>query len=63
MAKHTKKPQSKLLVAACSVSAFLILISWSWLLLYIPPISNKAEGFLSKYLIKAQDQAGTSCQI
>ena len=50
MAKHSKKSQNKLLIAACSVSAFLILISWSWLLLYIPPISNKAEGFLSKYL-------------
>ena len=50
MAKHSKKSQNKLLIAACSVSAFLILVSWSWLLLYIPPISNKAEGFLSKYL-------------
>jgi hypothetical protein len=50
MAKHTKKSQNKLLIAACSVSAFLILISWSWLLLYIPPISNNAEGFLHKYL-------------
>ena len=50
MAKHSKKSQNKLLIAACSVSAFLILISWSWLLLYIPPVSNKAEGFLSKYL-------------
>ena len=52
MAKHSKKSQNKLLIAACSVSAFLILISWSWLLLYIPPISNNAEGFLSKYLKK-----------
>jgi len=50
MAKHTKKSQNKLLITACSVSAFLILISWSWLLLYIPPVSNNAQGFLSKYL-------------
>jgi len=50
MAKHTKKPQNKLLVTACLVSAFLILISWSWLLLYIPPVSNKAPMFLTKYL-------------
>jgi len=50
MAKYSKKSQNKLLIAFCSVSAFLILISWSWLLLYIPPISNNAEGFLSKYL-------------
>ena len=71
MAKHSKKSQNKLLIAACSVSAFLILISWSWLLLYIPPISNKAEGFLSKYLkqffiasenedINAEDSAETT---
>jgi len=60
MAKHTKKSQNKLLIAACSVSAFLILISWSWLLLYIPPISNKAEGFLSKYLKNPEDSAETT---
>jgi len=52
MAKHSKKSQNKLLIAFCSVSAFLILISWSWLLLYVPPISNNAEGFLSKSLKK-----------
>jgi len=67
MAKHTKKSQNKLLIAVCSVSAFLILISWSWLLLYIPSISNIAPGFLTKYLkqffiasenedLKTQDQ-------
>ena len=60
MAKHTKKLQNKLLIAACSVSAFLILISWSWLLLYIPPISNKAEGFLSKHLKQSEDSAETT---
>jgi len=64
MAKHTKKSQNKLLIAACSVSAFLILISWSWLLLYIPPISNKAEGFLNKYLKNSEDsvEATTSSE-
>lgn len=50
MAKYSKKPQNKLLIIACSISAFLILISWSWLLLFIPPVSNNAEGFLHKYL-------------
>ena len=74
MAKHSKKSQNKLLIATCVVSAFLILISWSWLLLYIPPISNNAEGFLSKYLkqffiasenedIKAQDQQNSEDSI
>ena len=60
MAKHSKKSQNKLLIAACSVSAFLILISWSWLLLYIPPISNNAEVFLSKYLKNAEDTVETT---
>ncbi len=50
MAKNSTKLQNKLLIAACSVSAFLILVSWSWLLLFIPPVSNNAEGFLHKYL-------------
>lgn len=60
MPKPTKKSQNKLLIAACSVSAFLILISWSWLLLYIPPISNNAEGFLSKYLKNSEDSIETT---
>ncbi|MBU4292788.1 MAG: hypothetical protein KJ770_01880 [Actinobacteria bacterium] len=60
MAKHAKKSQNKLLIAACSVSAFLILISWSWLLLYIPPISNNAEGFLNKYLKISEDYSETT---
>lgn len=60
MAKHTKKSQNKLLIAACSVSAFLILISWSWVLIYISPISNNAGGFLSKYLKNSEDSAETT---
>jgi hypothetical protein len=65
MAKHTKKPQNKLLIIVCSVSAFLILISWSWIILYIPSISNNAPGFLNKYLKQlfiASGNEGTKTQ-
>jgi hypothetical protein len=56
MALHSKKPKNKLLIVLFSISGFLLLLSWSWLLLYIPSVSNNAGIFLNRYLKQSQSQ-------
>ena len=56
MALHSKKSKNKLLIILFSVSGFLVLLSWSWLLLYIPSVSNKADIFLNRYFKQLQSQ-------
>ena len=49
MALHAKKSKNKLLITLFSISGFFVLLSWSWLLLYIPSVSNNAGFFLNRY--------------
>jgi hypothetical protein len=56
MALHSKKTKNKLLITLFSISGFLLLLSWSWLLLYIPSVSNNAGIFLNRYLKQSQSQ-------
>ena len=50
MAIHAKKKRiNKLWIIVFSVLGLLFIASWVWLLLYFPPVSNRAEGFIKNY--------------
>jgi hypothetical protein len=53
MATHAKKKKiNKWWVIVFTVLGLLFIASWVWLLLYFPPISNRAEGFIKNNLGK-----------
>lgn len=63
MALHAKRKKTnkinKVLISIFPILVLLVLISWSWLLLYFPYISNRAEffikGHLSKIFVASED--------
>ena len=66
MAKHVKRKKTerinKILIPVFSILGLLLLVSWSWTLLYNPLISTKAEFFIKAHLSKifiASDNTNT----
>jgi hypothetical protein len=68
MARHVRKRKiNKIWIVVFSVLGILFIASWVWLLLYFPPISSRAEGFIKNslgriFIARNMEEQGNSAE-